>query len=251
MPLWMLGDDAGAAIVAVLLMVAVTVALAAYVAVIDPGNIRGDLEQRSKSPPPDTGFFAQHLVDYTIRPVGPDDVPLSSSTLIIVADGTRYDLPAAVLSPQLPAGATVWAVSQVRRRLRRRPCLRRRPSRRPRPAACPRRRLACPCRRPCPCRHPRPARRPHQARRRPAPRARRRPQRRRRPAAACRRYLACLWSPASDADAWPSPGQRWGTGRWPRCHESPWAAEPRGAGRPTSPGPCPARSAARGTRRAD
>lgn len=104
--------EAGAAVVAVLLLVAITVALAAYVVVADPGGIRQGLENRSNSPPPDTGFFAQHVADYTVRPVGPDDVPLSSSTLIIVADGARYDLPASVLSPQLPAGAAVWGVGQ-------------------------------------------------------------------------------------------------------------------------------------------
>ena len=101
------------AIVAVALMVAITAILAAYVATEDPGNIRRNFEETSNSPPPDTGFFAQHESDYKVRPIGPDDVPLATSTLIIVTDGTRYDLPATALAPQLPAGSTSWAVGQT------------------------------------------------------------------------------------------------------------------------------------------
>lgn len=107
------GEQAMTAVIAGLLMVAISAALAAYVAVQDPANLRRHLESRSNSPPPDTGFFAQHERDYKVRPIGPDNVPLATSTLIIVADGIRYSLPATVLAPQLPAGATSWTVGQT------------------------------------------------------------------------------------------------------------------------------------------
>lgn len=106
-------EDAVSAVVAVLLLVAIAVALTAYVAMADPANIRRNLEEASNDPPPETGFFAKHGDDYLVRPVGPDDVPLASSTLIIVADGVRHSIPALALAPQLPAGAVVWGAGQT------------------------------------------------------------------------------------------------------------------------------------------
>src|SRR5687767_6813505 len=106
-------EDAMTAVVAVLLLVAIAVALTAYVVMADPADIRSNLEQTSNAPPPETGFFAKHGDDYLVRPVGPDDVPLATSTLIIVADGMRYSIPATALAPQLPAAATVWGVGQT------------------------------------------------------------------------------------------------------------------------------------------